>query len=159
VPAVLEVVYLFILSLFVAAGNREAFLGDESTENDIYELNERIKVLQNELADLAALFGVKLPSAIVALALVPGVLLILCYFALSALVFPKSLYLAFTAVCFFLNARGEARTVDRVIKIASGRMKEWTEKKTVVMSRLESGAGFVHALATAALCLQKLVHS
>lgn len=151
-----EVVNLFILSLFVAAGNKVC-LDDESAKVDVDELNERIKVIQEGIADLTTLFGVKLPSALVAFALLPGVLLILCYFALSALVFPRPLYLAFTAVCFFLNARGEARTVDRVIKVASGRIKEWNEEKTVVMSRLESGAGFVHALATAALCLQKMV--
>lgn len=152
-----EIVCLLILSLLVASENRTCLSDDTSTEGDIEELNNRIWSVQSSIANLSATLGKKIPFAIVALALLPGVLLILCYFALSALVFPKPLYLAFTAVCFFLNARGEARIVDRIAKIAVGRMREWPDKRTVIMSRLESGAGFVHALATAALCLQKLV--
>lgn len=58
----MEVAYLFVVSLFVAAGNKVC-LDDESNESDVHELNERIKVMQDGIADLATLFGVKLPSA------------------------------------------------------------------------------------------------
>jgi len=151
-----EIVYLFVFSLLVAGENSGCLRDDGGTKDDLEEVNERIREVQDDITGMSVALGRKIPFVFIAFALLPGVLLLLCYFALSALVLPRPLYLVFTAACFILNARGEARVIDRIAKIAAGRIKEWPDKRAVVISRLESGAAFVHALATAALCLQKM---
>lgn len=151
-----EIVYLFILSLLVAYENRGCLYHsntDDSTEDEIEELNERIR----EIQDVSSTLDKRIFLAVAAFAVLPGILLFLYYFALSALIFPYPVYLVFTAACFLLNGRGEVRVIVRIARIVAGRLREWPDKKVVVVSRLESGAAFTHALATAVLCLQKAV--